>query len=123
MESKTITIDFPGKFDSFFSLTGMAQGQVDDDIQRLLLQAYTDSRYIKRGKLGYTLRLTIPVDDNTREILQEIAEYGDYCCGANRDTVSDRTADPSDRDSARGEIKAARKVIAQAQALMKELER
>lgn len=117
---KTVRIELPGKFDSWFSGSGIGQGQVDDEIERKLYEAYKASRRINRGK-GYLLRVELPVDEYTHEILETLARYGGYCADANYDEAHDTSSDRKDRYSALAEIAAGERVTWLANSLLKAL--
>lgn len=88
------TIELPGKFDSFFSGTGVVAGDPysDDPLletgARLLEAAYHDRYLIRRGK-GYSLRLDIGSHATSEEIvtaaLHVLWDYADSCLVANSD--------------------------------------
>lgn len=109
-----LTVDVPGAFDSFFSGTGVGQGQlIEDDLSLVALHtAYRTSRRIGRSARGYRLRFSFTDNSLGRQAIEALIEYADACVVANADTVADRLADPSDRASARTETAAARTVIA-----------
>lgn len=125
-KDKVITIDLPGKFDSFFSGSSVGQGQTDMKVSGYpgapgLYKAYTEARHIKRGK-GYSLRLTIPVDEHTRDVLDCLWDYADTCAVVNQDAAYDSTGSPEDRNDAYGEMVAGRKVCERVTALLLDLE-
>src|SRR6187402_668630 len=107
-------IDLPGAFVSFFSGTGVAQGQTDDDpALETLYRAYLNGRRINRGR-GYTLMVTI----ETIAVLDRVRDYAEACVVANADTISaGRDGIPEEVQSARIETNAARLVITRCDAL------
>ena len=112
-----VTVDLPGKFDSFFSGSSVAQNPEnyshEPDQQAgadLVHAAYIDSEHRRVGK-GYALRLTLAGPyDLVESALGVLTDYADNCRVANQDAAEDRYSDPSDRASARAEITASRKV-------------
>lgn len=113
----SIVIDLPGKFDSFFSGSSVAQNPKnyshEADSQagaEHLHAAYIDREMIPRGK-GHSLRLRLAGPfDLVESALDVLTDYTDACRVANGDAAGDRYADPSDRASARAEITASLKV-------------
>lgn len=88
----SITIDIPGAFDSFFSLSGVGQGETSREKAGYLgapglYKAYTDSARINCGK-GYRLRLTIPRDEMIDAVLYCLWHYADTCYCVNQDNAS-----------------------------------
>lgn len=131
MPTITEVVDLPGKFDSWFSGTGLIQGepisQQSDDphynaAAQLVKAAYDASRYIKRGKDGYTLRLTLTGERGlVIDALAYLADYGDYCMVANSDIAF---GPYYERDpSAYREYKAGEKVHLKLSARVAELEK
>lgn len=112
-----VVIDLPGKFDSFFSGSSVAQNpenyshEADQQAGADHLHAaYIDSEHRRIGK-GYALRLTLAgPSDLVEASLGVLTDYADNCRVANQDAAEDRYSDPSDRASARAEITASRKV-------------
>jgi hypothetical protein len=112
-----ITIDLPGKFDGFFSGSSVAQ----ESLEKLTVDAggyagsvglrkvYDAARRITRGK-GYSLRLTIPRDENAADIIECLRDYADTCATVNEDNAYGRGLDPQDRNDAYGEMMGGRKV-------------
>lgn len=121
-----VIIDVPGKFDSFFSGSGVGQGQVSmeqsgDLGAPGLYKAYCESERIIRGK-GYSLRFIVPRDDLTLEVLGCLRDYGDTCYHANRDNATGVGLDPEDRNSAYGEMMAGSIVVERVDAVLKMLD-
>jgi hypothetical protein len=121
-KSNVITIDLPGKFDNFFSGSSVGQGQFDGSYPggECLYKAYMESKRITRGK-GYSLRLTIPVDEHTRDVLDCLRDYGETCISANKDSTGSDN-EPEVRSDAYGEIAAGRKVCERVDAALKGLD-
>lgn len=91
------TIDMPGAFDSYFSGTGIGQGQdLEDNADRALYDAYRNATRIRSGK-GYRLRMTVDLDGAA-----SLAEYCDFCIGANSQTYG---------ENINSELQAARKLL------------
>lgn len=110
----SITIDLPGKFVDYFSLTDVGQGNTDQKATGYpgapgLFAAYEASEVIKRGK-GVTFRLTIPVDEHTADVLNCLWKYADTCDWVNRD-----------EPETRGEMNAGRTVRARVEAARQKL--
>lgn len=101
------TINLPGAFDSWFSGTGVAQGNTGEDNSLVLLaEAYRAAVRIKRGR-GYSLRLSLPENAEEREdLLHALRDYADYCLVANSDEPN------------HSEVAAARKVYQEATNLL-----
>ena len=78
------TIDVPGAFDSYFSGTGIGQGQeLESESDRAFYAAYRGAKTIRSGK-GYRLRMAVDLDGAAT-----LAEYADFCIGANSQTYGE----------------------------------
>jgi hypothetical protein len=118
--AKPLTIDLPGKFDVYFSGSGVAQGQTENDpTLEKLHAAYKAAVVIRRGK-GRAIRLTLP-DEGATDILVALIDYADTCYVVNSDLASDRTVEARDRFDALGEQQAAMRVIERARKLLDQL--
>lgn len=120
-----VIIDMPGAFDSFFSLSGVGQGIVGLRESGYpgapgLYKAYQESTRITRGK-GYSLRLTIPRDEHTHDVLDCLRDYADTCAKVNEDNAYGTGLDPADRNDAYGEMMAGRKTRERCDKLLAEL--
>lgn len=112
-----ITIDLPGKFDSYFDGSSVVQESLDRLTVEAggypgsigLRRAYDASRKIVRGR-GYSLRLTIARDEHARDIIECLRDYADTCAKISADNAYGSGLDPSDRNDAYGEMMGGRKV-------------
>lgn len=108
-----VTIDMPGAFETFWTGTGVAQGQVyvDDDEAleagaKELRHAYDVGKSIRRGR-GYSMRLTL----TTPEAVEVLRDYADVCISSNLG---------GDVDYA--EVRAARALVVRCNAALKKME-
>jgi len=62
MSELDVTLDWPGVFADWFGGERIAAGQPVNDDESLLRYAYRRGQRIRRGKHGYTLRLTLPAE-------------------------------------------------------------
>jgi hypothetical protein len=116
-----VTVDMPGKFDSYFALSSVGQGQVEDSDRGpvALHEAYERAERIRRGK-GYALRLALTRTD-AAAALDCLRDYAETCIVVNGDTATDATLDKADRFDALGEINAAKALIERIDAITAEI--
>lgn len=77
-----VIIRMPGKFDAFFSGTGIAEGQYNESnpIEVLVRQAYVNSARRGSGKNGYYLVLFLEGDTcMVRSALDDLMSYATTC--------------------------------------------
>jgi hypothetical protein len=124
-----VRVDMPGAFDSFFSGSGVAQGERYSEEGslltiggRLLTEAYQAAGRVKRGR-GYIVPLRLSgAAEVVRAALEVLIDYAETCVVIAGDTVEDRSADPQDRADARTEAAAARRTIERAKAAQAEVD-
>ena len=108
----TYVIDMPGAFVTYWTGTGVAQGQEWSSVPeeeagaRELRAAFDNCETLKRG-FGFTHRLTL----RSREAVVVLCEYAETCVSINESVGSD------EREYA--ELRAARKIIGQCEAALR----
>lgn len=114
----SVTINLPGAFETSFSGGGIAQGQVSDDAERALYEAWKAARHIRRGR-GYSIRLELP-EEHALDNLHTLHLQAEVTIIGVRDNLP--AWDHDDDVALRTELRAAQAVMRRCEELIAVLE-